>query len=90
MSTINVLRYSALGLGLVVGFKTDWSLRSAAKRKKQELEYQEQVKLIEEARAEYAKLYSPMIAKQGNVDFEDPNLDYAAVIMNAVTSLKST
>ena len=43
------------------------------------------------AKAEYAKLNAPKEVKKADttkIDLEDPNLDYAAVILSAVDSLK--
>ena len=93
MSSLNVLRYSALALGVVVGLKTDINLQCSAKKHVEEDAYQKQVALVKEAKAEWAKLHPPKITKSTTateVNLEDPNLDYAAVILNAVESLKST
>ena len=46
MSTANVLRYSFLGLGFLVGVKTDFSLRCEAKDKVEEDKYQTKLKLV--------------------------------------------
>lgn len=91
MSTLNVLRYSALALGAVVGFKNDFFLKSQAAKKEEEDAFQQKLKLIEQAKAEYAKLNAPKEVKKADttkIDLEDPNLDYAAVILSAVDSLK--
>lgn len=92
MSSLNVLRYSALALGVVVGLKTDINLQCSAKKHAEEDAYQKQVALVKEAKAEWAKLHPPKITKTTSteINLEDPNLDYAAVILNAVESLKST
>lgn len=90
MSTVNVLRYSALALGLVVGLRTDRNLNCSAKKQIEEVKFQKQVALVKEAKAEWAKIHPPKAVDSQNVDLEDPNLDYAAVILNAVESLKST
>ncbi|SCU83755.1 LAMI_0C04522g1_1 [Lachancea mirantina] len=92
MSTINVLRYTAVALGALVGFKTDFSLKSEASRKQEENKYQTELKLIEKAKAEYALLQVPQQTKapisEKKLDLEDPNLDYGAVILTAVEGLK--
>lgn len=92
MSTVNVLRYSALALGVAVGLKTDFSLKSAAEKEHEKNELEAQLKLVEKAKAEYAKLHpvkkETAAASSTKIDLEDPNLDYAAVILNAVESLK--
>lgn len=89
---VNVFRYSALGLGFLYGFKTDWSRKSDAKAKQEEDEYQRQVKLVEEARAEYRKLHPvkvPAVGDKVEVNFEDPNFDFGKFIEDAVGSLKA-
>lgn len=91
MSTVNVLRYSALAIGAAVGLKTDLGLKSEAAKKSEEKEYTDKLKLIEQAKAEYAKLHAPKKVESqssGKIDLEDPNLDYAKVILGAVDSLK--
>ncbi|SCU91665.1 LADA_0F11298g1_1 [Lachancea dasiensis] len=92
MSTLNVLRYSAVALGIAVGLKTDLGLKSEAARKSEQKAYSDKLQLIEQAKAEYAKLHAPKKeASSGSVakfDLEDPNLDYAKVILGAVDSLK--
>lgn len=91
MSTLNVLRYSALALGVAVGLKTDLSLRSDAHKQQEKDDLSAQLKLVEEAKTEYAKLHpvkKEVKTAGAKIDLEDPNLDYAAVILNAVDSLK--
>lgn len=56
MSTVNVLRYSALGLGLFFGFRNDMILKCNAKKKEEQAQYDQKLKLVEEAKKEYAKL----------------------------------
>ncbi|KAH3899279.1 F1F0 ATP synthase subunit e SCDLUD_004715 [Saccharomycodes ludwigii] len=92
MSTLNVLRYSFLGLGLLVGLKTDIGLRCQAKKDNELREYQSKVDLIEEAKAAYQKTLPKK--KENAVSgftldkLEDPNIDFSAVILNSVESLK--
>ncbi|CAH00743.1 F1F0 ATP synthase subunit e [Kluyveromyces lactis] len=95
MSTLNVLRYSALALGVVAGFKTDLSLKSEAQKQEEQNQLHAQLKLVEQAKAEYAKLHPPKkeikaatAGSSAKIDLEDPNLDYASVILSAVESLK--
>ncbi|SCU82304.1 LANO_0B05776g1_1 [Lachancea nothofagi CBS 11611] len=92
MSTINILRYSAVALGIAVGLKTDFGLKSEASKKSEQKAYADKIQLIEQAKAEYTKLHAPKtLEKQGSsikLDLEDPNLDYSKVIMGAVESLK--
>ncbi|SCU96013.1 LAME_0F14488g1_1 [Lachancea meyersii CBS 8951] len=91
MSTLNVLRYSAVVLGVAVGFKTDLGLKSQASRKSEEKAYADKLQLIDQAKAEYAKLHAPKSEPKGSavkLDLEDPNLDYSKAILGAVESLK--
>ncbi|EDO14831.1 hypothetical protein Kpol_364p3 [Vanderwaltozyma polyspora DSM 70294] len=90
MSTVNVLRYSALGLGLIFGLKNDLVFRSDAKKQKEEEEYQRKLKLVEEAKKEYARLHPPKETKSSSkVNWEDPALDYGSAILKAVETLKN-
>lgn len=91
MSTANVLRYTALGLGFLVGFKTDWSLKSEAREREEEDKYQAQLKLVEEARKEYRKLHPVASLKSDKVEvnLDDPNFDFGKFIEETVGSLKA-
>ncbi|AET41457.1 F1F0 ATP synthase subunit e Ecym_8171 [Eremothecium cymbalariae DBVPG len=94
MSTLNVLRYTALGLGIVFGLKNDWALQGAAKENAESKKLARQLALVNEAKKEYARLSSSKDVEQKTssssvkVDFEDPNLDFGAAILSAVDSLK--
>lgn len=91
MSTANVLRYSALGLGVLCGFNTDLSNYFAGQVQKEEDEHDRRVKLVQDAKVEYAKLH-PVVKKPesvGEINLDDPNLDFGALIVNAVDSLKA-
>lgn len=94
MSTVNVLRYSALGLGLFFGFRNDMILKCNAKKKEEQSQYEEKLRLVEEAKKEYAKLHPVATPKDtpANTSFnlEDPNIDFEKVILNTVESLKET
>ncbi|AMD19749.1 HCL402Cp [Eremothecium sinecaudum] len=92
MSTLNVLRYSALALGIAVGVKNDWSLKASAKDEAANKKLQHELELVEKAKTEYKKL-NPPPKKQANVentkfDLEDPNFDIAAAILGSIDSLK--
>ncbi|CAI4038185.1 hypothetical protein SMKI_04G5250 [Saccharomyces mikatae IFO 1815] len=94
MSTVNVLRYSALGLGLFFGFRNDMILKCNAKKKEEQAQYEEKLRLVDEAKREYAKLHPVEVPKvlptTASVNLEDPNIDFEKVILNAVESLKET
>ncbi|GMM27586.1 F1F0 ATP synthase subunit E [Martiniozyma asiatica (nom. inval.)] len=87
MSTLNVFRYAALIAGVAYGFTTDLSLKAAAAKKAEEKEFQKKVALIAEAKAEYKKLHAKPAAASGSFNLEDPNLDFAQAITNAIASL---
>ncbi|KAI5285622.1 hypothetical protein KEM54_000420 [Ascosphaera aggregata] len=52
---VNVLRWSALGAGLIYGFSHQCSLNSQAGKAQIQREYKHKEQLIEQARAEYRK-----------------------------------
>lgn len=94
MSTVNVFRYSALALGLFFGVRNDLLFKTAASKKEEQNAFDAKLKLVEEAKAEYAKLKAPVNKKVESgsakeVNLEDPNVDFAAVILQAVDSMKS-
>lgn len=93
MSTVNVLRYSALGLGLFYGFKNDSFLRYTSCKERQDKEFEDKLKLVEEAKKEYARLNRPKKIESPTsateVNWEDPNLDYASVVLKVVETLKN-
>ncbi|CUS08627.1 unnamed protein product [Tuber aestivum] len=57
--TTNVIRYSALGLGIFYGFTYQNKLTAQAKIRKAENEYHRKEKLIMQAKAEWAKKHLP-------------------------------
>lgn len=91
MSTVNVLRYSALGLGVFFGLKNDIGNKKSAAQKASDDAFQAKLKIVEEARAEYSKLKAPAASNQTKeVNLEDPNLDFGSVILQAVDNLGSS
>lgn len=90
MSTFNVLRYSLLGAGIVYGAVHRYSLESAGKEQRSAHQWKAQEKLIRQAKAEYAKLNPPKEAPKaaaGAINWEDPNLDFGAVLESLVNKL---
>lgn len=55
MSTLNVVRYSLLGAGVVYGFVHRNSLEAASKEESRLAQWKKEEQLIKEAKAEYAK-----------------------------------
>ncbi|CCH58118.1 hypothetical protein TBLA_0A03180 [Henningerozyma blattae CBS 6284] len=94
-STLNVFRYTFLGFGLVAGYRYDRKLKRQAADLQEQNAYNQQLKLVEEAKLAYSK-ENPTEVKTNETpvdgtkfDLEDPNLDYGKVILNAVETLKN-
>lgn len=87
---LQVLRWSALGAGVVYGFVHNRSLKSAAEAKKADNEYAQKEKLIAQAKAKYAELHpkpATPAASTGAVNFDDPKFDLDAYLTKALSSL---
>lgn len=89
MSTFNVLRWSALGAGVVYGFVHRNGLKNAAEEKAAADKFAQQEKLIQEAKAEYAKLNAQKTpaASTGSINWEDPNLDIGKALESLIEKL---
>ncbi|KAK3329306.1 ATP synthase E chain-domain-containing protein [Apodospora peruviana] len=83
-SATNVLRYTALGLGIFYGFSHQRSLSSAQKAAAAQKEYEHKQSLIAKAKAEFAKSKQPAssASKAGGpiTDLTDPKFDLEALI----------
>ncbi|KAK4100620.1 hypothetical protein N658DRAFT_497071 [Parathielavia hyrcaniae] len=81
-SGVNVLRYSALGLGIFYGFYHQRTITSSQKAAAAQREYDHKQELINKAKAEYAKKKQPAAgtpASAGlNQDLNSPNFDLEA------------
>ncbi|OTA89694.1 hypothetical protein M434DRAFT_398410 [Hypoxylon sp. CO27-5] len=90
-SGVNVLRYSALALGIFYGFTHQRSINAAQKAAAAQKEYEHKQHLIEQAKAEYAKSKRPVdttTEKSGlNQDPMDPKFDLEAYF-NALVAQK--
>ncbi|KAL7628204.1 F1F0 ATP synthase subunit e, mitochondrial [Parahypoxylon ruwenzoriense] len=88
-SGVNVLRYSALALGVFYGIVHQRSITATQKAAVAQEEYKHKQQLIEKARAEYAKSKNPAAhssEKSGlNQDPMDPKFDLEAYF-NALVS----
>ncbi|RDL38572.1 putative ATP synthase subunit e, mitochondrial [Venustampulla echinocandica] len=86
---VNVLRWSALGAGVLYGVYHQASLSSSAKVAAIKRDYEHKQKLIDQAKAEYAKKNLPPSAKtaEGTTirDPNDPHFDLEA-FLNAVAA----
>lgn len=85
----NVLRYSLLGAGVVYGAYHRYSLESSFAQEQKQKAWNKEVKLINQAKAEYAKLKpAPVASKQSEgINWEDPNLDIGGVLESLVQKL---
>jgi F-type H+-transporting ATP synthase subunit e len=54
-----VLRYTALGLGVLYGFQHQRKITTAQKAEAARKEYEHKESLIQKAKAEYARLHNP-------------------------------
>ncbi|KAF3985670.1 hypothetical protein FT663_04956 [Candidozyma haemuli var. vulneris] len=93
MSTFNVLRYSALGAGLVYGAVHRYNLESAVKEQHKAEEWKKQEKLIKKAKAEYARLHAPKEQPSTGASLslktlEDPNVDFGKVFESLIQKLE--
>ncbi|KAI5817099.1 ATP synthase E chain-domain-containing protein [Pyronema omphalodes] len=75
--TVNVLRYSALGAGVVYGFYHQQQLNSASKVHQAQAEWKHKEALIAQAKAEWAKKHPVKQAGPGEVvsDPDSPDFD---------------
>ncbi|CAM0143070.1 F1F0 ATP synthase subunit e, mitochondrial [Umbelopsis sp. WA50703] len=74
-SFVNVGRWSALGLGVLYGFTHNRSLHKLESKNKIEQEYERKERLIEQARAEYAKKHFKPTTSEVVTDVDSPNFD---------------
>ncbi|PNS15883.1 hypothetical protein CAC42_7989 [Sphaceloma murrayae] len=75
---VNVLRWSALGLGVLYGAYHQSSIRSADRIAAAKQDYERKEKLIQQAKAEFARKTE---VKSGLItDPEDPKFDLEAVL----------
>ncbi|KAJ4163235.1 hypothetical protein LMH87_004976 [Akanthomyces muscarius] len=74
---VNVLRWSALAAGLFYGFSHQRTIYATQKADHSKHEYEKKQKLIEQAKAEYAKQKNPAPASADNVvtDVNSPQFD---------------
>lgn len=84
---LQVLRWSALGAGVVYGFVHNSSLKSTAAANKATNEFAKKEALIAQAKAKYAELHpKPVVASTGAVNFDDPKFDLEAYLTKALSS----
>ncbi|KAK1764639.1 ATP synthase E chain-domain-containing protein [Phialemonium atrogriseum] len=88
-SGVNVLRYSALGVGIFYGFYHQRTLSAAQKVAERQQEYEHKQTLINKAKEAYAKSKQPASATTGglNQDPMDPKFDMESYF-NALVEAK--
>ncbi|KAF2647609.1 hypothetical protein K491DRAFT_699513 [Lophiostoma macrostomum CBS 122681] len=80
---VNVLRWSALGVGVFYGFYHNQALKSQAQAHAAKAEWDHKESLISQAKAEWAKDHpqeQPKPSSGAKADPKDPNADYLAVL----------
>ncbi|KAK0747990.1 ATP synthase E chain-domain-containing protein [Apiosordaria backusii] len=80
-SGVNVLRYSALGLGVVYGFYHQRQIYAADRAAAAQREYERKQQLIAQAKKAYAaKHKSAATASSASQDINNPNFDLESFI----------
>ncbi|KAG5929456.1 hypothetical protein E4U42_005819 [Claviceps africana] len=74
---VNVLRWSALAFGVFYGFSHQRTITASQRAEHDKHEYESKQKLIEQAKAEYAKKQAPSAPAKNDAttDFNDPKFD---------------
>ncbi|KAM0424757.1 hypothetical protein ACHAPT_010067 [Fusarium lateritium] len=80
---VNVLRWSALGVGVFYGFTHQRAITSAQRAEHAQHEYEKKEKLIQQAKAEFAKQKNPTAASADSVitDPADPKFDLEKLLL---------
>lgn len=83
---LQVLRWSALGAGIFYGFYHQMSLSSAAKTAAAHREFEHKQKLIEQAKAEYAKKNMPAGQKSGDGSMWSSFIRYSTIFISSINT----
>ncbi|EEU48630.1 uncharacterized protein NECHADRAFT_73389 [Fusarium vanettenii 77-13-4] len=79
---VNVLRWSALGLGVFYGFTHQRAIFSAQRAEHAQHEYEKKEKLIQQAKAEFAKQKNPTSSADSVItDPADPKFDLEKLLL---------
>lgn len=81
-SGVNVLRYSALGLGIFYGFYHQRQIYASDRQFAAQHDYEHKQELIKKAKEAYAKSKLPPSASSTSFDLNDPKFDLEAVLKN--------
>ncbi|KAL7901147.1 ATP synthase E chain domain-containing protein [Trichoderma sp. SZMC 28014] len=76
-TAVNVFRWSALAFGVFYGFSHQRTITTTQRAQHAQHEYEQKQKLIDQAKAEYAKKKNPSVASADDVvtDVNSPNFD---------------
>ncbi|PTB46612.1 hypothetical protein M441DRAFT_75444 [Trichoderma asperellum CBS 433.97] len=74
---VNVFRWSALAFGVFYGFSHQRTITTTQRAQHAQYEYEQKQKLIDQAKAEYAKKKNPSVASADGVvtDINSPEFD---------------
>ncbi|KAL7927888.1 ATP synthase E chain domain-containing protein [Trichoderma austrokoningii] len=74
---VNVFRWSALAFGVFYGFSHQRTITTTQRAQHAQHEYEQKQKLIDQAKAEYAKKKNPSVASADDVvtDVNSPDFD---------------
>ncbi|KAL6908701.1 ATP synthase E chain domain-containing protein [Trichoderma evansii] len=74
---VNVFRWSALAFGVFYGFSHQRTITTTQRAQHAQHEYEQKQKLIDQAKAEYAKKKNPSVASADDVvtDVNSPEFD---------------
>ncbi|KAG6023502.1 hypothetical protein E4U41_002009 [Claviceps citrina] len=80
---VNVLRWSALAVGVFYGFSHQRTITASQRAEHEKHEYQSKLKLIEQAKAEYAKKKAPSAAAKDDAttDVNSPKFDLEKLLL---------
>ncbi|KAK4079848.1 hypothetical protein Trihar35433_953 [Trichoderma harzianum] len=83
---VNVLRWSALAFGVFYGFSHQRTITTTQRAQHAQHEYEQKQKLIDQAKAEYAKKNAPVTAatNDGTHDPKDYGMAYASPFSSGV------
>lgn len=77
-----------MGAGVVYGAYHRYALESGVKAAAKQASWDNEVKLIKKAKAEFAKTKpAPKASESGSINWEDPNLDFGKALESLVAKL---
>ncbi|KAH6606402.1 hypothetical protein Trco_005555 [Trichoderma cornu-damae] len=81
---VNVLRWSALAFGVFYGFSHQRTITTTQRAQHAQHEYEHKQKLIDQAKAEYAKKKNPVVAAAADdvvTDVNSPDFDLEKLLL---------